>query len=356
MSVAIGTADETSTGSDDPDGPSPRAAPAARRDLVAYGSLILMVLIGSTGAMSAKLAVRELPPTLLPIVRFGLAGLCLLPWALRKGGLARMLRQDWPQVLLAATLCVPLNQFFFLGGARLAPTTHIGLIYATCPLVVLLAACFVGLEQMRANRLIGVLASVSGIVVLGLGNLASGAGAATEGVLLGDLMLVGAVLSWGVYMTASKPLIARHGPLTALSGTFLTGSLLTLPLGLAALPDWWNADAPSTLDRLANASSTAWIALVYLTLVISVVGLMLQNTALRRLDASEVATVGNGSPLLTVVWGGLFLGESITPWLILGAALTVGGILWTGRSSRRGAWTAPRPKARPAVEPAGASA
>lgn len=342
MTAAIEAAEEVGSSTDDPDGPSPLAAPAARRDLAAYACLTLMVLIGSTGAMSAKLAVRELPPTLMPIARFGLAGLCLLPWALRNGRFAQMLRRDWRRLLAAGVLCVPLNQFFFLGGARLAPTTHIGLIYATCPLVVLLTACWAGLERLRADRLIGVLASVSGIVVLGLGNLGgAGGGAETERFLLGDLMLVGAVLSWGVYMTASKSLIARHGPLTALSGTFLVGSLICLPLGVAALPDWWAAAGPSTLERLSDASPTAWAAMFYLCFVVSVVGLMLQNTALRRLDASEVATIGNGSPLLTVVWGGLFLGEAITPFLVVGAALTVGGILWTGRTNRRGAWTPP---------------
>lgn len=43
----------------------------------AFGCLALMVLIGSSTAPAAKFAVREIPVGLIPLVRFGVAGLCL---------------------------------------------------------------------------------------------------------------------------------------------------------------------------------------------------------------------------------------------------------------------------------------
>jgi drug/metabolite transporter (DMT)-like permease len=328
--------------SDDPDGPSPLAAPAARRDVVAYTCMGLMVLIGSTTALSAKLAVRELPVAWMPLFRFGVAGLALLPFALRAGALRGLLRHDWPRLLLAGLLCVPMNQGFFLFGTRLAPTTHVGLIYATCPLVVLLAAWAAGQEKMRADRLVGVLASVAGLLVLGLGNLVLPAsvapGAAARSFFVGDLLLVGAVVTWGLFMTISKPLIARHGAVPTLAGTFLFGTLLNIPLALFLSPP-----GSSIWHQIANASPAAWYGLVHITMIVSVLGLICQSVALRRLDASEVATVGNAAPLMTVVWGYLLLGEAITPFLIVGGALTLGGILWTGRTSARRPATPPTP-------------
>jgi drug/metabolite transporter (DMT)-like permease len=47
--------------------------------LRAFGFLALMVLIGSSTAPAAKIAVRGVPVGLIPLVRFGLAGLCLWP-------------------------------------------------------------------------------------------------------------------------------------------------------------------------------------------------------------------------------------------------------------------------------------
>ncbi len=293
-----------------------------RRRAGAYFFLWLMVLIGSSTATAAKFAVRELPVELLPIARFGVAGLALLPLVWGRGTLRALFRQDGPRLLAAAALCVPINQSFFLNGTRLAPTTHVGLIYATCPLVVLVLATLLGQERLVRGRLLGILVCVSGAGVIALGNLWRGAGSGADG-LRGDLLLIGAVTSWGAYLTVNKPLVARHGALVVLAGTFLVGSALALPIALVTASDW-----PS---RLASASFRAWGSVVYLALVVSVVGLACQNVALRWLDASQVATVGNAAPLLTVLWGVSLLGETMTPALVAGGALTLGGIVWTGR-------------------------
>ena len=218
---------------------------------------------------------------------------------------------------------MPINQTFFLNGAKLAPTSHVGMIYVACPLVVLLLAAALGQERLAWDRLAGVLASVLGVVVIGLGNLWNGDNAGRL-VLWGDLLTVGAVTSWGAYLTVSKPLIARHGAFPALAATFLVGSALDLPIAAVSL-------ARSDWSALTQGSATAWRAVVYLSLVVTVVGLACQNQALRRLDASQVATVGNAAPVLTVVWGIWLFGEVVTPALAIGGILSLGGILWTNR-------------------------
>lgn len=292
---------------------------AARRggeaDWAAYLFLGLMVLIGSSTAPAAKFAVRELPVGLLPLVRFGVAGLCLWPVVGSKA-LRDLWRADGWGLALAAVLCVPINQTFFLNGARLTPTSHVALIYAACPLVVLLLARAVGQERLAAGRLAGVLASIAGVAVIGVGSLRqNGAGGS---VFWGDMLTVGAVVSWGAYLTASKPLIARHGPLPVLAGTFLLGSALDVPIALATV---------SHGPALGTASWAAWRGLAYLALIVTVFGLACQNQALRRLDASQVATVGNASPVLTVIWGIWLFQEPVTVDLVLGGVLTLGGIV-----------------------------
>ena len=84
-----------------------------------------------------------------------MAGLCLLPVVWRGGALPRMVREDAGRLFLSATLCVPINQMLFLSGARLVPTSHVALIYAACPLVVLLLASALGQERPVPGRLVG---------------------------------------------------------------------------------------------------------------------------------------------------------------------------------------------------------
>ena len=304
-----------------------------RRDAGAAVFLVLMVLVGSTTATAAKFAVKDVPLGLLPLARFGLAGLCLLPIAWRGGALARMIRRDPWRLLAASAFCVPINQSFFLSGTRMAPTSHVGIIYATCPLVVLLLATAMGQERMVARRFVGVLLSVAGVVVIGAGNFWKGAGAADFETLRGDLLLVGAVASWGAYLTANKPLVARYGALPTLAGTFLMGGLLQLPIAIATFPG-------SDVVRAVPAS--AWWGVAYLVIVVSVFGLYCQNQAMRRLDASQVATIGNAAPILTILWGVTLLGEDLGASVVVGAALTLAGILWASRRVRQ-------PKAEPAM-------
>ena len=304
----------------------------------AIGFLALMVLIGSSTAPAAKIAVREIPVGLIPLVRFGVAGLCLWP-VLRGGALGRIFREDGWRLLAAAALCVPVNQAFFLGGARLTLASHIGLIYAACPLVVLALAVILGQERLETGRVLGVVASVAGVALVALENLWS-ADATGRDVLRGDLLEIGAVLSWGGYLTVNKPLVARHGALPTLAGTFLVGTTLDLPIALATAPGW---------PPLSGVSTAAWLGLAYLTLVVSIGGLTFQNLSMRSLDASQVATFGNVAPLLTIVWGYLLFGERTSPMAAVGGALVLVGIAWASRPVRRPEYAVPVPKPSPAV-------
>ncbi|MGO9917551.1 MAG: DMT family transporter [Isosphaeraceae bacterium] len=315
--------------------PSHHAGGAGRvrlgMDVRGYFYLVLMVVLGSTTAAAARLAVRELPIALLPVVRFGVAGLCVLPMIRGRGSLRKLLREDWPWLVVAAAMCVPVNQGFFLTAARLGPTSHVGIFYATAPLVVLLGAWTLRTEPPDLGRLWGVLASVLGISVVGVGNLGGGGGSApgdARAVMAADALLVGAVISWGIYVIVSKPLVVRHGALPVLAGTFLLGSLLNLPIAIFSL-----SAGPAV--AIGQVSATAWLALAFLALFVTPLGQACQNLALCRLDASQVANFSNASPLLTVVWGIWLFGEALTPALIIGGILTFCGISWTGRPRRR---------------------
>jgi drug/metabolite transporter (DMT)-like permease len=286
----------------------------------AYVFLILMIVIGSSTATAAKFAVGSLPFGLLMVLRFGVAGLCLLPVTWR--GVLRIVRSEPGRLLAAAALCVPVNQTFFLNGTRLAPTTHVALIYATCPLVVLILSTTFGQERFGPGKLLGTLASVAGVLIVALDSFRR-PGLLTISDPRGDLLLVGAVASWGAYLTVNKPLVARHGALPVLAATFLIGAMLGLPLAVTTFPGW---------DSVVSAPRAAWTSLAYLIGIVSVFGLACQNFALRRLNASYVATVGNVAPILTVVWGVWLLGEPLSSGLAVGATLTLGGVVWTGRA------------------------
>src|SRR5207248_8874623 len=133
-------------------------------------------------------------------------------------------------------------------------------------------------EKRNLGRLWGVLASIAGVLVIGLGNVWSGNSSSpgvARDVMLADFLLVGAVASWGAYLTLSKPLISRHGAIPVLAGTFLVGFLLEVPIALMTLPGW--------LPMIHEASRAAWVSLGILALMITPLNLALQNLSLHRL-------------------------------------------------------------------------
>jgi drug/metabolite transporter (DMT)-like permease len=304
--------------------------PACRPDLRGYFYLSLMVLVGSTTSPLAMVAVRQLPVGIVPLLRFGFAGLCLIPFLSDRGALKRLLRHDLVRLTIVAACCVPINQSFFLNATRFGPNSHVGLFYAVCPLVVWVLAWALGHEALNLRRLWGVLISIAGLGIIGLGNVwgsSTASAAEARSIMIADLLLVGAVISWGAYLTLSKPLVARYGALPVLVGTFLVGCLLELPIAAATLPGW--------LPMLGRASSAAWISLALLALLITPLNLALQNLSLRRLDATQVATFTNLAPVLTVLWGVWFFHEVLTPSFIFGGFLTLGGIVWSIRPGPR---------------------
>ena len=296
--------------------------PQKDRDPSATIFLVLMVLIGSTTALAAKFAVKDWPLGFLPLARFGLAALCLVPLVWRSGVLKQMFRHDLVRLLATAAFCIPINQAFFLSGTRMAPTSHVGVIYATCPLVVLLIATALGQERMVMRRLMGVVLSVAGVIVIGASNFLK-AGGGDFVTLRGDFLLIGAVISWGAYLATNKPLVAKYGAIPTLAGTFLVGSLMQLPIAWATFPG---------LEVFRNIPATGWRSMFYLAFVVTVFGLYCQNQSLRKLDASQVATIGNVAPILTIVWGVVLHGEELGMPLILG----LGDRCCTARSSNLG--------------------
>lgn len=319
----------------EPTGRPPPSPPKAKKKAKAidprgYIYLGIMIFVGSTTAPFAQLAVRQLPVSLVPLLRFGFAAVCLAPFLKGAGAsnVKRLIVEDWRRLSVVAACCVPINQWFFLNAARLGTNSHVGLFYATVPLVVWVLAWWLGHEPLDLGRLGGIVASIAGVLVIGLGNALGGEAWSPERareVMISDILLVGAVISWGAYVALSRPLIIKHGALPVLAGTFLLGFALQIPIAALGVFQW-----PAML-RAATAS--AWISLAILALAITPLNLALQNLALKQLDASQVATFSNIAPVLTVVWGVSFFGEPLSPALLVGGLLTLGGVVWTSRPS-----------------------
>src|SRR6266851_2169188 len=160
----------------------------------------------------------------------------------------------------------------------------------------------------------------------------------SRGPLLGDLLLLVAVVAWAFYTAEGRALVTTHGPLAVIAWTLIGGTMMYLPLGVASLA------VPGTVHRIAHASPAAWFGLAYLILVTSVIAYLLWYWALAHLPAARVAIFSNPQPLATAVLAHLFLGEHVTPQFVGGALVVISGVILAQmRAPRTAAEVPPEP-------------
>ncbi len=217
----------------------------------------------------------------------------------------------------------PLNQGLFLVGISRSNAAHAALLYALTPVVVTFAAVALGREHLRGRRLFGVLVALTGVVVLLLERgLVDGAGGSALDVVVGDTLILGAVLAWAAWTLGSGALAARWTTLQVAGWTML-GAGFWAALGA---PFLWQP-LPDVIPR------TAWLALGWLVLMTSVVSYLLWSFALSRTDASRVAVFTNLQPLGTAVLAWLLLGEPVGLSVVLGGALVILGVRQVQRAT-----------------------
>ena len=267
----------------------------------------------------AKRALAELSPFELALARFSFAGLiyaALLAWKPQ-----RVSRRDLLAMVGLGFIAIPLNQGLFLFGLSLSTPGHAALLYAMTPVFVFVLALLRREERSSPWKTIGIGVAFVGaaVVLVGRGQLSGHEHA--SGALVGDLLVLLAVISWAVYAVWGKPYAERYGVITTTGITIVAGSLLYLPVGLL-------------LSRTASfraLSPAGWGSVAYLVVLTSVVSYLLYYWALAREDASRVAIWSNTQPVLTALLAWAVYGDQLTPSFVAGGVLVILGVAMTQR-------------------------
>ena len=74
---------------------------------------------------------------------------------------------------------------------------------------------------------------------------------------------------------------------------------------------------------LKSVQPQAWMVVLYLGIICSIGGFLLQNTAVPKLSSQTVALLQCTQPILTAVFSFFLLGETLSPIALLGAAIII---------------------------------
>ena len=287
------------------------------------GALIASCLFGAS-VVATRVAVREVPPLSLAVLRFGQGGLVLLAIvALTQRRLPSVRRQDRGLIVLLGGILYALFPFCFNAALQWTDAAHGALMLATMPLFSAVLSRLAGHEAITPRLVAGLTLSLLGIaLVVGDGGLPWQGDRAAFG---GNLLILFTAALGALYGVLAKPLLIRLPPLVVTTYTMLAGVATLLPLALLeGLPG-----AVATMP-----AGTAALVL-YLGLAGGALGFFLITHALAHLSPTRAAIYINVNPVVAALLAALWLDERLTPLFGLGAAAVLGGVALVNWPARK---------------------
>ncbi len=272
------------------------------------------VVLWGASFSTMRIALQDLHPWSVMWLRMVIALACILP-LYRTVSLSAYRRGDW-KLLLPAVIFQPCL-YFWLESAALGLTTsaQAGIISASVPLLVAVAAWMILKEPLSVRVTAGLLLSLAGVAVLTLG------GQATESApspLLGNSMEFLAMVCAAANMILIRILGRRYDAWTLTVMQVVTGALFFSP-GLAYMTDL----PAGTFDPQLV------LILVFLGAGVTLGAFSLYNWAITRMPASTASAHINLIPVVAVGCGFAFLGETMNPVQMAAACVVLFSVLMT---------------------------
>ncbi len=288
----------------------------------ADGAALLAVFVWGANFPVMKLVMTVVDPFALMFVRGALASAVLTGVLWRSGRWRLPAGREMRPLLVVSLVGYSLNQVLYANGLHLTTASHSGIIFALTPLFVFVASHALGLGRMDRLDALGLGLGIAGaVLVLGVPALAGDARGGAS--LLGDLLTVGAAITWGIWTILAAPILGRHGTLLGTTWITLLGTLGLLPVSLPGLvSQGWRLAWPVVLGLLYSAA------------VAGALGSVLWYAAVRRIGPARTAVYSNMESFFAVIAAALMLGERVEWTAVLGGGAVVAGVLLTRRTSR----------------------
>jgi len=278
------------------------------RDLV---DLLLLAALWGASFLFIRLGAVEFGPVPLAALRCTGAALFLLP-ILAWRGQAAALRTHWRAIVWVGVLNSALP-FSLYGVALLAINSGLSAIFnAATPLWAAAIGAVWLHERLGPLRVLGLLIGLAGVV--GLAWDKAGLAANEHGVsaALAISACLAATALYGFAACFARKRLAGAPPMA-----LATGSQLSAAIVLAA-PALW-------LRPTAAPSATAWIALALLAVLCTGVAYILYFRLIAHTGATNASAVTFLIPAFAAFFGWLVLDEALTPSMLIGAAVILGG-------------------------------
>ncbi len=276
---------------------------------------LLVTFLWSTSWVFIKFGIEEaIPPLVFAGLRYVLAFLCLLPFALRHVKINEMAqplsRRDWLRLSALGLIFYAATQGAQFVGLQHLPAITVSLLLSFSAVAVALLGAALLREHPSQRQWMGVGLYLCGVLVYFYPLHIP----AEQG--FGLLVTVGGVLSNALASVIGRAVNRSLAipPLLVTTISMGIGAGVLLGIGLV-------------VEGLPPLSLTSVVIVVWLAVVNTAFAFTLWNRSLRTLSALESSVINNTMMIQIPVLAWLFLGEALTPKVGLGLLLAGAGIL-----------------------------
>lgn len=291
--------------------------------MTAYSKGLLAILISailwaSAGA-TAKILFHFAPPFVVAFHRFLLASLIIFPffWNTKKP-------KGYIKTLLPLGLFNAGNILFFYSGLPLTTANSSSILGTTVPLITMILSGFLIHESISIQTRIGIVLGLFGTLLIIIMPL-FGSSQSIAGSLHGNLLILGSVISWSLYIVYSRHTLSK-GAFSPIISTAINIFVVTVVTGIAALLTERTITPP-----IENISQYIWL-IAYAAIGITVITFFLFQWGVQHVPATTAALKDYIQLIIGVGLNSFLLGEHLTTTYIIGSIFVgLGVFIATGR-------------------------
>lgn len=274
---------------------------------------ILLCIIWGTTWIFIKIGLNDLPPISFAGIRFLLAFAILLPIILLKKKSFPKTGREWKIIAVSGVLQFFVNYGLLFWGEQHISSGLAAVLQATIPAFgLVLARIYIPSEKITVIKVASILLGLIGVAVIFKEQLQLG----------GTLSLIGSIaIVVGAFAAAYASVLTKTygreiSSMSLLCGQIIFGFVPLLTVGFVAEGNPLNF----------NWTWSAVICVLYLAIIGSIVAFLLYYWLLMRIDVTKAMMISLVTPLVAVIIGGIYLGETLATQTIFGGLLVLASV------------------------------
>lgn len=284
-----------------------------KNNIIKYLAFFSIYTIWGSTFMLNKVAVTELPPFMLAGIRFCTAGILMLSLA---SILKKNIRITFKQVknsVIAGFLFLAIGNGVVVWALSYVDSGFAALIISSQPLIVLLLLRIVEKKPIKTYSWIGVGVGIVGMLLL----ITQKQIMQDESSLLGIVMIIGCVVTWGYASIFVGKADLPKNYLVNSGYQMAFGGISLVLMSLIKNEDW--------IAPMFWSSKVLW-TMMGLILFGSLVAFTSFNYLLKTVSPEKVATSTYINPIVAMVLGAVVLNEKISGQSIVAALILLTGV------------------------------